>query len=70
MYLATECADGITRTCAGQWNAYVASGRTREQRRARLMEVPEVMREAVRGHVVTVFGVRRKMASPIRHKSS
>lgn len=38
----------------GQWNAYVEAGKTREERGARLEEVPEEMRAAVINHVETV----------------
>lgn len=38
----------------GQWNAYVAAGNSREDRRKRFQEVPDKYREAVRSHVRTV----------------
>lgn len=41
------------------WQGYVVSGKTREQRRARLEEVPEEYRDKVRRHVETYFAVRR-----------
>ena len=46
---------------APQWNAYVAAGRSRNQRRARLEEVPEEMRAGVEDHVQTVFALRAKV---------
>lgn len=44
--------------CAGQWNAYVASGKTVKTRCERLAEVPESMRDSVIDHVKTVFKLR------------
>ncbi len=41
------------------WNAYVATGKTVEQRRKRLEEVPEEFRASVEDHVRTVFLMRR-----------
>lgn len=46
--------------CAGQWNAYVEAGKTDEARRSRLAEVPKLMRDSVKGHVNTVFKLRKK----------
>lgn len=43
----------------GEWNAYVESGQTREERRRRLAECPERWREQVRKHVEICFSVRR-----------
>lgn len=42
-----------------QWNAYVAEGADKEERRKRLEEVPDEWRDAVRRHVETYFTVRR-----------
>jgi hypothetical protein len=53
-----RCADGMVRQALGQWNAYVASGASLEARRARLAEVPEAWREAVRAHLTLVFAMR------------
>ena len=39
----------------GNWNAYVEAGEVAEDRRTRLLEVPENIRAEVRAHVVTVF---------------
>lgn len=47
----------------GCWNAYVEGGRTREQRRARLDEVPESMRARVEAHVQMAFSLKRGRAS-------
>lgn len=47
------------RDIPGVWNAYVEAGKTPEQRRARLDEVPESMRASVEAHVRTVFGIRK-----------
>lgn len=38
----------------GQWNAYVAAGKTKEERRRRFAEVPERYRDRVRSHNTTV----------------
>lgn len=42
----------------GQWSAYVESGATLQERRARLAEVPEPLRDSVKDHLVTVFALR------------
>jgi len=41
----------------GEWNGYVVSGKTREQRRERLAEVPEEWRDSVKRHVETYFAI-------------
>jgi hypothetical protein len=48
-----------------QWNAYVESGASREERRQRLEEVPVLVRDVVRRHVETVFALaaRRRPAA-------
>ena len=54
--------DGVpdkSRWTPPQWQAYVASQPTREQRNAALDEVPEAWRSRVRMHVETVFSVRK-----------
>lgn len=43
----------------GQWNAYVAAGKTKEERNRRLSEVPEPVRQQVKNHVMTVFSINR-----------
>jgi hypothetical protein len=47
----------MTRT-PPQWNGYVESGATREERIARLAEVPESMRAGVLSHLKTVKEIR------------
>lgn len=47
--------------CASQWNAYVEAGKTRDERRERLAEVPEDIRESVEDHVRTVFLLKKKL---------
>ncbi len=44
----------------GEWNAYVAAGADREERRARLAECPEEFRESVTRHVRTFFELRKR----------
>lgn len=44
----------------GIWNAYVAAGDTREERRARLAQAPEQMRPGIESHVRTVFALRQR----------
>ena len=44
----------------GEWNGYVETGGSREERLRRLQEVPEHFREQVKGHVKTVFALRRR----------
>lgn len=46
----------------GNWCAYVAAGTTREDRAARLAEVPEAWRTQVEAHVVTAFKVKAEAA--------
>ena len=41
----------------GNWNAYVESGRSTQERAARLQEVPEAMRPRVEAHVRCAFAV-------------
>lgn len=43
----------------GQWNAYVAAGTDREDRKTRLEAVPISMRENARRHVETIFAIRK-----------
>lgn len=45
--------------CAGQWNAYVESGLTREERARRLAEAPAELRLGIESHVRTCFAIRR-----------
>jgi len=45
--------------CQSMWNGYVVSGKSREQRRARLEEVPEQYKQGVINHVETVFAIKR-----------
>ena len=42
----------------GVWNAYVVSGKDREERRARLGQCPESLRAGVVSHLKTVAAVR------------
>lgn len=42
----------------GQWQGYVASGKTREERVSRLAEVPEDMRADVKRHVETIYAIK------------
>lgn len=41
----------------GNWNAYVESGRSTQERAARLQEVPEALRPRVAAHVRCAFAV-------------
>ena len=43
----------------GEWNAYVVQGDTRAERRRRLAEVPDPLRDRIRRHVETYFELRR-----------
>lgn len=45
---------------AANWNAYVPAGKTKDDRRARLEEVPDKWRDEVRRHVVTVFELAKR----------
>lgn len=55
---AVTCADGVTRSCLGQWIAYVGAGTHKDSRRERLLEAPEGAREAVEREVRAVFALR------------
>jgi hypothetical protein len=44
---------------SSEWNGYVVSGKTREQRRQRLELVPEQWRDSVQRHVETYFAIRK-----------
>lgn len=61
---AVICADGNARQWLGQWVPYVASGASKEERRARLAEVPVDAREKVREEVISI-GARRVNAGRI-----
>jgi hypothetical protein len=44
---------------SSEWNGYVVSGKTREERRRRLEMVPEEWRASVKRHVETYFAIRK-----------
>lgn len=46
------------RATGPQWNAYVTSGATRDERRSRVAQCPEHLRDGVESHVTTVFALR------------
>ena len=46
----------------GTWNAYVAAGKTREERAARLATVPDNLRQSVANHVRCYFNVKSAKA--------
>ena len=48
----------------GQWNAYVAAGASREERRARMDACPKNFRADVMRHVETVFALRQRGKTP------
>ncbi len=48
----------------GVWNAWVARGVTRDERRARLERVPAPMRADVESHLRTVFALRAARRRP------
>lgn len=50
--------------CGGQWNAYVAAGPSKAERRARLALCPAALRAEVESHVRTVFAIRARQADP------
>ena len=54
----------------GCWNAYVAAGRTREDRARRLAEAPEAMRRGIEAHVRTVFAIRTYHARRAAEKAA
>ena len=43
---------------SGCWNAYVAAGSDRDQRRRRLDEAPEHLRVMIRRHMEIVYAVK------------
>lgn len=40
--------------CLGQWNAYVAAGKTKAIRKNRFDEVPQELKPQVRSHLKTI----------------
>ena len=44
------------------WNGFVLQGKTRDERRARLAQVPEPFRDHVEAHVRTVFAIQKRWA--------
>jgi len=48
----------IVKRNPGQRNSYVLAGKTKEDRRSRLAEVPDHLKLVVESHVRTVFAVR------------
>jgi len=47
----------MTERTRGQWQGYVASGKSKEERNQRLLEVPEELRAEVKRHVSTLFSI-------------
>ena len=43
----------------GQWNAYVAAGKTLEERQARLAEVPEQYVRLVKCHLEIIWSIKK-----------
>lgn len=64
MTISESVRDHLCR-CAGQWNAYVAAGKTVEIMCSRLDEVPKSMRDSVKDHVNTVHKLRKKFGDKI-----
>lgn len=52
----------------GQWQAYASQGRSIEEQKARLEEVPESMREVVRDHLNTVYRLKKKAEKEKKRK--
>lgn len=44
----------------GRWNGYVACGATKDERRARLAEVPAEYRDGVISHLRTIAAIRER----------
>lgn len=42
----------------GQWNVFVCEGRTKDDRKARLLMAPERLQDNIKKHVITVFKLR------------
>lgn len=42
----------------GEWNAYVEAGATLAERRARLAEAPEHLRDHIKNHLATVWALK------------
>lgn len=51
-----------------QYNAWVEAGETREERKARLEQVPEKYRNDVERHLKTVWAIRKFYSKKTRHK--
>lgn len=48
----------MTDRTLGQWNAHVEQGSSIVERRARLAEVPEHLRDSVKDHLATVWALK------------
>jgi hypothetical protein len=55
-------------TSPGEWKGYVVTGTTKEQRRERLAEVPESLRDEVKRHVETFFAIKANARRAARGK--
>lgn len=49
--------------CLGQWNAWCETGKTFEERKRKLKEVPEEIREQVLVHLKTVRALKKRCRS-------
>lgn len=44
----------------GEWNVFCCEGKTRDERKARLLMAPEYLQDDIKKHVLTVFKLRTK----------
>ena len=44
----------------GEWNVFVCEGKTKDDRKARLLMAPERLQDDIKNHVITVFKLRSK----------
>lgn len=42
----------------GMWNVFVCEGKTKDDRKARLLMSPERLQDDIKKHVITVFKLR------------
>jgi len=49
----------VERTTQGQWNAYLAASKSKEDLEARLEEIPEAMRLDAKRHCQTIWAIKK-----------
>jgi len=49
----------------GEWNVYVCEGKTKEDRKARLLQTPERLQSDVKKHAISIFNLRKNIMDNI-----